>query len=174
MEKINQNAPLRPCDFFDMICGTSTSEWIITSCRLDLHADLLGLLHFAFAVVYQHWQIHQRLLITFRLNFPEGLHKKRLQEDALLKTSRTTHAKCVMRIPYLVKPRQVRVRSEKSGVESDPTNVEPKSIEGTIKCLTLGQNRYLSLELFQGDIFHIGETLVATAIETEKMPEKFR
>lgn len=33
MEKINPDSPPKPCDYFDMIGGTSTGGWVITSSR---------------------------------------------------------------------------------------------------------------------------------------------
>lgn len=33
MEKINPDSPPKPCDYFDMVGGTSTGGWVITSSR---------------------------------------------------------------------------------------------------------------------------------------------
>jgi patatin-like phospholipase/acyl hydrolase len=34
MQTINPDSPPKPCDYFDMIGGTSTGGWVITMCKL--------------------------------------------------------------------------------------------------------------------------------------------
>ena len=49
-----------------------------------------------------------------------------------------------------------------------------QSVEGRIKCLVSIGTGIPSLKPFRDDVFHIGETLVAIATETEQTAEKFR
>lgn len=50
----------------------------------------------------------------------------------------------------------------------------PQPLEGRIKCLVSIGTGVPSLKPFRDDAFHIGETLVAIATETEETAEKFR
>jgi hypothetical protein len=50
----------------------------------------------------------------------------------------------------------------------------PEPIEGRIKCLVSIGTGVPSLKQFQDDVFHIGETLVAIATETEQTAERFQ
>lgn len=50
----------------------------------------------------------------------------------------------------------------------------PEPLEGKIKCLVSIGTGVPSLKPFQDDVFHIGETLIAIATETEQTAESFR
>ena len=50
----------------------------------------------------------------------------------------------------------------------------PEPLENNIKCLVSIGTGVPSLKLFRDDAFHIGETLVAIATETEQTAESFR
>ena len=50
----------------------------------------------------------------------------------------------------------------------------PEPVEGRIKCLVSIGTGVLTLKPFRDDIFHIGETLLAIATETEQTAERFQ
>jgi len=50
----------------------------------------------------------------------------------------------------------------------------PESIDGRVRCLVSIGTGVLSLHAFRDDVFHIGDTLVAIASETEQTAETFR
>jgi hypothetical protein len=50
----------------------------------------------------------------------------------------------------------------------------PEPLEGKVQCLVSIGTGVPSLTPFQDDIFHVGETLVAIATETEQTAERFR
>lgn len=50
----------------------------------------------------------------------------------------------------------------------------PEPLEGKVQCLVSIGTGVPSLKPFQDDVFHIGETLVAIATETEQTAERFR
>ena len=50
----------------------------------------------------------------------------------------------------------------------------PEAVDGKVKCLVLIGTGVPSLKPFNHDVFHIGETLVAIATETEQTAERFR
>ena len=50
----------------------------------------------------------------------------------------------------------------------------PQPVEGRIKCLVSIGTGIPSLKPFRNDVFHIGETLIAIATETEQTAEKFQ
>jgi hypothetical protein len=50
----------------------------------------------------------------------------------------------------------------------------PEPLEGKVKCLVSIGTGMPSLKPFKDDVFHIGETLIAIATETEQTAERFR
>lgn len=50
----------------------------------------------------------------------------------------------------------------------------PQPLEGSIKCLVSIGTGVPSLKPFRDDVFHIGDTLVSIATETEQTAERFR
>jgi patatin-like phospholipase/acyl hydrolase len=43
MQSVNPESPPKPCDYFDMIGGTSTGGWVTSASTSNIYADRIGL-----------------------------------------------------------------------------------------------------------------------------------
>lgn len=43
MQSVNPESPPKPCDYLDMIGGTSTGGWVTSASTSHKHADRIGL-----------------------------------------------------------------------------------------------------------------------------------
>ncbi|KAJ4323146.1 hypothetical protein N0V94_002032 [Neodidymelliopsis sp. IMI 364377] len=237
MEAVDPDAPPKPCDYFDMIGGTSTGGLI---------AVMLGRLRMSVAdCIAAYLSLSERVFrktrhrVTMKAQIQgrfdseelarairEVVAKQGLREDALLKdesktackvfvcatSKETSNTVCLTsyRMPRgnndLLNSVTIWEACRATSAAStffDPIAVGrfgeefvdgatgannpvreiwdqaqlawgPEPLEGRVKCLVSIGTGVPSLKPFKDDLLNIGQTLVATATETEKTAEQFR
>jgi len=238
METINPDSPPKPCDYFDMIGGTSTGGLIaIMLGRLRMSIDecieAYILLSDRIFQKKRHQGVTKKGNIQGRFDseeltraVKEVVASKGLHEDALLKDTSDNACKVFVCATSKQTSETVCLTSYKSprggsdllnsvkiweacratsaassffdsiavgryeeefvdgamGASNPVWEVwnqaqliwGPRPLDDKVKCLVSIGTGVPSLSPFRDDVFHIGETLVAIATETEQTAEKFR
>ncbi|OCL05393.1 FabD/lysophospholipase-like protein [Glonium stellatum] len=237
MEAVNPDSPPKPCDYFDMIGGTSTGGLIaimLGRLRMSIDECIVAYLSLSDRVFQK-----KRHRVTIKGNIQERfsseeltravkevIKEQGLQENVLLKDAPEAACKVFVCATSKQSSETVCLTSYKSPRGNsdllnsvkiweacratsaassffDPIPIGrykeefvdgatgannpvweiwnqaqmvwgPEPLENKIKCLISIGTGVPSLKPFQDDLFHIGETLVAIATETEQTAERFR